>query len=233
MHSLASFLGLSKKSSSTKLSNHHQQSASQRDLRDTIVISFEDRYYDIHFRDTRGGIRETTVAELKQKCKQVTGVTIATMKLKVSGAYIKDDTATLISSGIHDGSVVFVIGDRANSEQLRQTTSGNPEEVGYMTRISNIMEKVNQSNHKIEEFDIRVVSAIETRLDETQKKEAEDLGIYLSEILMQALIALDGVDCPPEFEAARTKRREGVKQCQALMDRVDQSRSAFKQAVHQ
>jgi len=29
-------------------------------------------------------------------------------------AYIKDDTATLTSSGIHDGCIVYVMGDRAN-----------------------------------------------------------------------------------------------------------------------
>lgn len=29
-------------------------------------------------------------------------------------AFIKDDTATLTSSGIHDGCIVYVMGDRAN-----------------------------------------------------------------------------------------------------------------------
>ncbi|KAI8366901.1 hypothetical protein BD560DRAFT_400459 [Blakeslea trispora] len=234
MHSLASFLGLNKKDNQHRPSNNRSQPIPpQRDLRDTVVVAYDNRYYDVHFRDVRGGIRFATVGMLKERCKQVTGVTIATMKLKVSGAYIKDDTATLLSSGIHEGSVVFVLGERANRAQLEQTTSGNPEEAGYMTRISNLMQKVNQSKDQIETLDVRVVAAIERTLDDRQIKETEDLGIYLSEVLMQALIGLDGVECPPEFETARAKRREGVKQCQALMDRVDQSRHALKQAVHQ
>ncbi|KAI8642461.1 hypothetical protein BD408DRAFT_344298, partial [Parasitella parasitica] len=144
-------------------------------------------------------------------------------------AYIKDDTATLTSSGIHKGCIVYVMGDRVNSEQIRQTTSGNPEEVGYMMRISKVMEKIEGSKDKIEEFDIKVVTLLEGG-ETVDRKETEDLGIYLSELLMQSLITLDGVDCPVEFATARTNRRQGVKECQELMDRVDQARAALKQA---
>jgi hypothetical protein len=117
---------------------------------------------------------------------------------------------------------------------VKQTASGNPEEVGYMTRISKVMKTIDGSKDKIEEFDIKVISVIEggtdiRTWDEHQRKEIDDLGIYLSELLMQSLITLDGVDCPSEFETARAHRRQGVKQCQALMDRVDQSRAILKQ----
>lgn len=99
------------------------------------------------------------------------------------------------------------------------------------------MNKIDGSKAKIEQFDIMVVAALEAQqqsylppIDETKKKETEDLGIYLSELLMQALITLDGVECPSEFETARANRRQGVKICQELMDRVDQSRAVLKQA---
>jgi hypothetical protein len=91
MDSIASFFGLKKSSSST---TNKQQSA-QRPVRDSIVISFEDRYYDIHFRDVKGGIEHATVAELKERCKRVTGVTLATMKLKVSGGKNNSNTARI------------------------------------------------------------------------------------------------------------------------------------------
>ncbi|KAI7896070.1 uncharacterized protein EV154DRAFT_412098 [Mucor mucedo] len=149
------------------------------------------------------------------------------MKLKVSGAYIKDDTATLQSSGIHGGSVVLLYGDRVRVKQVMETASGNPEEVGYMMRISKVMDKIEGAKDKIEEFDIGVVCVMENPQTE-KRKETEDLGIYLSELLMQALITLDGVDCPSEFETARQDRRKGVKVCQELMDRVDGSRATLK-----
>lgn len=91
------------------------------------------------------------------------------------------------------------------------------------------MDKIDGSKDKIEEFDIRVISVIENpSQNEQERKETEDLGIHLSELLMQALITLDGVDCPSEFETARMNRRKGVKLCQELMDRVDQSRATLK-----
>lgn len=99
-----------------------------------------------------------------------------------------------------------------------------------MNRISKVMDKINGAKDKIEEFDIMVVSALENiAQDESKRKVTEDLGIYLSELLMQSLITLDGVDCPSEFEAARKDRRQAVKVCQELMDRVDQTRATLKQ----
>lgn len=99
-----------------------------------------------------------------------------------------------------------------------------------MNRIAKVMSNINGSKDKIEEFDIMVVSALENPTQvESNRKETEDLGIYLSELLMQSLITLDGVDCPSEFETARKDRRHAVKVCQELMDRVDQTRAVLKQ----
>lgn len=138
MDSFASFFGL-KKSNSTSTTaaatKHNQQEDYNRKMRDVVVVLYQDRYYDIHFRDFREGINEATVADLKERCKRVTGVTLATMKLKVSGgkniyiymcmkkvlnfflkcvANVKDETATLPSTGIHSGSLVLLTGERFN-----------------------------------------------------------------------------------------------------------------------
>lgn len=89
MDSIASFFGINKKSNSTSTSSssssNNAQDELQRKYRDAIVISYQERYYDIHFRDFKGGIGAATVADLKDRCKRATGVTLATMKLKVSG----------------------------------------------------------------------------------------------------------------------------------------------------
>lgn len=112
MDSFASFFGLKKSSSSTTNNNHQKQ----HERKQVIVVSYDDRYYDIGFGDR---LSQATVGELKDRCKRATGVTLATMKLKVSGAYIKDDTATLQSSGIHGGSIVLLYGDRVRVSLLR------------------------------------------------------------------------------------------------------------------
>lgn len=99
-----------------------------------------------------------------------------------------------------------------------------------MMRISQVMDRINGAKENIEQYDMMVVWALDNiDQDEHKKKETEDLGIQLSELLMQSLITLDGVDCPPEFITARSNRKTGVKLCQELMDHVDQSRATFKQ----
>jgi hypothetical protein len=103
MDSFASFFGLKK--------SHSTSTSSNQEKKQVIVVSYQDRYYDIPF---GGSLNQATVGELKDHCKRATGVTLATMKLKVSGAFIKDDTATLLSSGIHGGSLVLLFGDRVN-----------------------------------------------------------------------------------------------------------------------
>lgn len=59
-------------------------------------------------------------------------------------------------------------------------------------------------------------------------KVLQDKGVYLTEKIMQALISLDGVECPPEFQTARQRRREGVKFSQQLLERVDTIRAKIK-----
>jgi hypothetical protein len=44
---------------------------------------------------------------------------------------------------------------------------------------------------------------------------------YLAEMLLKVILELDGVTCQPEFESARGKRKEAVRQVQALIDEVD------------
>lgn len=91
MDSIANFFGLNKKSGSSPSSSTRTNSSSRshhRQMRDSFVLAYDNRYYDIHFRDVPGGMQQATVAELKERCKTMTGVTIATMKLKVSGGLL-------------------------------------------------------------------------------------------------------------------------------------------------
>jgi hypothetical protein len=86
MDSFASFFGLKKSSSSKTTSS--SSSKQQRPVTNTIVIAWNERYYDVHFNDVPGGMSQVTIAQLKEHCKKITGVTLATMKLKVSGGKI-------------------------------------------------------------------------------------------------------------------------------------------------
>lgn len=54
------------------------------------------------------------------------------------------------------------------------------------------------------------------------------LPIYLSELLIQSLLALDSCQIAPEWTEARKFRKEGVRKVQALLDRVDGVKEGLK-----
>ncbi|KAI9488385.1 hypothetical protein BDB00DRAFT_884866 [Zychaea mexicana] len=164
------------------------------------------------------------------------------MKLSVSGANLKDDTATLYSCGIRAGSTVVLTGEkvdvRSDDEDDKQaveqqTASGNPEEYGLIVRIGKVVDPIKATMEQdIDNFRSFVheqqQQSTSAAVDETTKKTMQDKGIYLSEKLMQALITLDGVECPPGFDTARQKRREGVRLLQKRLEQVDEVRAIVK-----
>ncbi|KAI9323472.1 hypothetical protein BX666DRAFT_2016714 [Dichotomocladium elegans] len=159
------------------------------------------------------------------------------MKLTVSGANLKDDTATLQSCGIRAGSIVVLSGEKANKEEVeQQTASGNPEEYGLLVRIGRIVDPIKVTMESdIAQFNavVQEKMAIGPPLAEADKRFLHDRGIYLSEKLMQALITLDGVECSPEFQTARQARRENVRLLQRLLEQVDAARAEAKKLLRE
>ncbi|KAI8368336.1 hypothetical protein EDC96DRAFT_552792 [Choanephora cucurbitarum] len=151
------------------------------------------------------------------------------MKLQVSGANMKDDTATLGSLGVHKGSVITLNGNKVDESVVKQTASGNPEEYALMLRIAGVVDTIEKSiTVKLEEFE-RSLEQVKHKLNDTEKKKLQDQGIFLSEKIMQALISLDSVECPMGFDTARQRRREGVRLAQTLLERVDKARASAKE----
>ncbi|ORE05601.1 hypothetical protein BCV72DRAFT_208957 [Rhizopus microsporus var. microsporus] len=80
MNSFSSFLNF--KRSPTER-DHHKSDSYTNQADNAITISFEDTYYDVDFGQL--SMNQLTVADLKERCKRITGVPLATMNLKVSG----------------------------------------------------------------------------------------------------------------------------------------------------
>ncbi|RIA92296.1 hypothetical protein C1645_78690 [Glomus cerebriforme] len=138
---------------------------------------------------------------------------------------MKDDMATLASLGIGPSSKVLLMGTKPDAKDLIQTTTGSPEEHALIERISQSIEKTKTKLiPQIESFEFSASSFLSnqnTNNDDTTKSKLVDTHHYIIENLMQTLLSLDDVVCPPEFETARKKRREAVKYIQGLIDRVD------------
>ena len=100
-----------------------------------------------------------------------------------------------------------------------------------LTQISETVKKVNETIvPDIESYERRVKEFVRHPQEAKEQKKLGDYGTYLSEQLMQLLFDFDGIMCGPEFEQARRQRKEGVRQCQALLDKVDSIKALIKTA---
>ncbi|GBB91650.1 hypothetical protein RclHR1_01900015 [Rhizophagus clarus] len=192
-----------------------------------IIVTWGKEKIHLDFeRQGPGSLEETTLKQLKERLKKVTGVPVNGQKLIFSGAIMKDDTATLISMGIAPSSTVLLMGTKPNAKDLVQTTTGSPEEHALIERISQSIEKTKTKLiPQIESLELSASTFLSNQSinndSDTTKSKLIDTHHYIIENLMQTLLALDDVVCPPEFETARRKRREAVKYTQGLIDRVD------------
>uniref|UniRef100_A0A1D1XCI9 BAG family molecular chaperone regulator 1 n=1 Tax=Anthurium amnicola TaxID=1678845 RepID=A0A1D1XCI9_9ARAE len=192
-----------------------------------IIVSWGKEKIHLEFeRQGAGSLEETTLKQLKERLKKITGVPVNGQKLVFSGAIMKDDTATLVSLGLVPSSKVLLMGTKPDAKDLVQTTTGSPEEHALIERIAQSIEKTKTKLiPQIESFEVSTSTFLSNQSgnddNDTAKSKLIDTHHYIIESLMQALLTLDDVVCPPEFETARNKRREAVKYTQGLIDRVD------------
>ncbi|KAI7865377.1 hypothetical protein BDF14DRAFT_1826460 [Spinellus fusiger] len=196
--------------------------------RQSLVLLWQHQHYAIPLTHLPRPFQHMTIADLKEVSKQCTGIPVAAMRLISCGAYMKDETATLVSCGIYPGSTITIEGERPNKDQIRQTASGNPEEYGLIIRINKVLTKINlEWVHKVDLLEA-IVASLESLENPQEEKRIQDMAGHLSEQLMQSLFALDGIECPSEFETARRQRKECVQIAQELLDRVDRSKHILK-----
>ncbi|CAO3689642.1 unnamed protein product [Umbelopsis vinacea] len=197
-----------------------------------LELKWKGHKYNVHFDEFPNGLEQATLADLKEKCKRITGVPVNAMKLLASGAVMKDESSPLSLFGLRPGSKVLLLGTRPNEKQTEQTASGNPEEASLISRIQQIIGEVgNKFQKQMIEYEQEVGKFISSKQQDPKlKKKLQDMGAYLAEKLMQTLFALDGIQCQPGFHTARQKRKEGVNIAQDLHDRVDQIKGLLKNA---
>ncbi|ORZ14341.1 hypothetical protein BCR41DRAFT_306808, partial [Lobosporangium transversale] len=160
------------------------------------------------------------------------------LSLVFGGATMKDDNAPLSCFGIKPGSKVAVNGVKPT--QIKElTTNGDPEEYALILRISELQEKSKKfmSEH-CPKYEAEVESYLSSKPEPfvmsagmpPARKRLHDLHGMMSENLLQSLLAIDGVTCPFDFEIARVKRREAVKETQKLLDHIDAFNGRVKES---
>ncbi|CAG8465395.1 3137_t:CDS:2 [Ambispora leptoticha] len=214
--------------------NSKNQNSSRKDYKPEIIVSWGKEKFHIGFeKEGSGSLEETTLKELKERLKSITGVPLNGQKLVYSGAIMKDENSNLSSLGIHAASKILLIGSKPDKTQLAETSSGSPEEHALISRISASVEKIrNTSLPQIESFETQVANYISSNnhqeIIKVHQKLTETHHLIV-ENLMQSLLSLDSVDCPQDFQVARQKRREAVKFTQGLIDRADRAKEQLAQ----
>ncbi|KAF9934031.1 hypothetical protein BGZ65_003937 [Modicella reniformis] len=184
---------------------------------------------------------QVKLKELRAICKDLTDVPLGGLTLLFGDAQMKDDNAPLSCWGVKAGSKIVMNGIKPTAEQLNQlTTSGDPEEFALVLRILGSLEKSKTfvSEH-LPKYEEEVESYLASNPSPSpsaplapgsktilatmspERKKVHDLHAKMSENLLQSLLALDGITFGPEFEVARAKRREAVKETQKLLDVID------------
>ncbi|KAF9175317.1 hypothetical protein BGX20_006842 [Mortierella sp. AD010] len=196
---------------------------------DTVLhIQWNHERYTIDFEGQVLG--QVKLKELRGICKDLTGVPLGGLTLIHGEAKMKDDNAPLSCFGIKAGTTIVVDGIKPTEEQMKEmTTNGDPEEYALILRITGSLEK---SKEFVAEYLPKYETDAEAYLSTKQppfvmpamppaRKRLHEQHGMMSENLLQSLLALDGVTCKPEFEVARVKRREAVKETQKLLDVID------------
>ncbi|KAI9299548.1 hypothetical protein BJ944DRAFT_274138 [Cunninghamella echinulata] len=211
-----------------------------------ILIQWKDQLKPFYLHPAQ--YHQYTTHDIKLQCKAQFHIPMANMTLQYNGGYLKDDQATLVSLGIQPSSILVVHGENVNAEQLQQTASGNEEEVGCLARIHKVMENAQPLVAKVKALEnqqpLLLLNSIDT-IDQHHQpqengggaetttssllQEQKNEAMYISEMLVRALLTLDGVECPSSFVTARQERRAAVHFCQDLLDRVDKLKALYPQ----
>ena len=104
-----------------------------------------------------------------------------------------------------------------------------------LEQISIVTEKLNHKvvpdiesyEKQVKEFLSRQKAGGQGEIHSKEQKKLQDYGAYLNEQLMNILFDFDGILTGID-EKARHQRKEGVRQAQALLDKVDNIKSLVK-----
>ncbi|KAI7857964.1 hypothetical protein BDC45DRAFT_554542 [Circinella umbellata] len=191
-----------------------------------IEVKWTGKQFHIEFKPEE--FENATVHDLKQKCHQITHVDPERIKLLAYGAVMKNNEERLSSYGIRDGSKVILM---ATPAKAMDNVASKTVEGQLLEQISIVTEKLNQKIvPDIESYEKRVKEFLSQRagglqqVKSKEQKKLQDYGVYLNEQLMNILFDFDGILTGVD-EKARHQRKEGVRQAQALLDKVDNIKS--------
>ncbi|KAJ1665579.1 hypothetical protein IW140_004036 [Coemansia sp. RSA 1813] len=209
-----------------------------------LVLQWGRERYMLKYDDE--DLRDTTLGQFKEVCREVTGVPSSGMKLIFSGATMKDDSSPLAYYGVYPGASVKLIGRKDSSEKSGPVTQEEREENAIIHKIDDISNEATDrlssrmqayladAQLYVDQFLSGAMDDMDTealsQIKNSERKKLDDAYTYMSETLMQYLLKVDCVECPPNADKARQRRRQAVRLLQSWLDQIDAKRTSVKQA---
>ncbi|KAI8321975.1 hypothetical protein GQ54DRAFT_333607 [Martensiomyces pterosporus] len=192
-------------------------------------------------------LRETTLGQFKEVCREVTGVPAGGMKIIFSGATMKDDGSPLAYYGVYPGATIKMLGRKQGAEKGAPVTAEEREENELIHRIDHVSNEtsdllLSRMQAYLADAQLYVDQFLSGPIDggahdealseirDAERKKLQDSYLFINETLMQSLLKIDGVECPPEADKARQRRRQAVRLLQSWMDQMDSKRESVKDA---
>lgn len=159
---------------------------------------------------------------------------------------MKDDNYQLSDYGIYAGATIKLIGRKAGAEKGAPVTAEEREENALIHKIDDITSEASDIlSSRMQAYladaqlymDQFLSGAMDGKYDGAlddikagERKRLDDAYMFINETLMQHLLKIDEVDCPPEAEKARQRRRQAVRLLQSWMDQMDRKKENVKMA---
>ncbi|KAJ3039023.1 hypothetical protein HDV00_012711 [Rhizophlyctis rosea] len=161
---------------------------------------------------------------------------------------MKDPSASLAKYGVKTGSKIFMMGDgapiptkppppRPNPQPAQPASSQTPSPES--TLLATIQKHVDHTRQTlvpmVEQYSNTATTflgaASNVSASSITPKQLKDEHAKVSELLLQSLLKLDGVVCPPELEVARAARKEAVRFVPPQLPRLDRILARVTTAV--
>lgn len=133
---------------------------------------------------------------------------------------------TMIGSKHTQATVSDRLPSRSAESQQRQQQQSAPPPPAALDEprvIAQIDSLVKSTIEKVEPS-LETLNTVPASPEEKAKQKQNHL--YLSEMLLQALLKLDGFEVDSKWTQARSARKEGIKKVQSILDRVDAAKDA-------
>ncbi|KAL1724061.1 hypothetical protein EV715DRAFT_245698 [Schizophyllum commune] len=166
----------------------------------------------------------TRLGDIRQSIAEYTHLPPNAFKLVHSGVVMKDDNAPISAYHLKPNSTIAVIGTAdappsAPAQQVKPTPAPPRSEQSTINQIQSEMQNVRSSLGRDLENLLGSLPQYHTAGDNKAFMDREHLR--LGELLLQSLLRLDGINAESEWQDARRERKEGVREVQGLLDRLD------------